>query len=52
MVFGDSEADIKPGEDNLWLLIPPIVFLGIIIYLSFTLPPFLKTLITEAVNIY
>jgi len=52
MVFGDSEADIKPGEDGLWLLIPPTVFLGIIIYLSFTLPPFLKTLITEATNIY
>jgi len=52
MAFGKKPADIKAGEINIWLVIPPLLLITIVIGLSFYLPPFLRTLIETAVLHY
>jgi len=44
MFFGEKLADVKTGENNIWLVIPPAFLLMIMVYLSFSIPPFLQTL--------
>jgi len=52
MVFGEKPADIKNGEDSVWLILPPLVFMALALYLSFNLPPFLNNLINYVVLHY
>jgi hydrogenase-4 component F len=52
MVFGEKPADIVAGKENIWLVIPPLTLIAIVLYLSFSLPPFLHTLINEVVLRY
>ena len=35
MLFGSKPEGVEPGEDDLWLVIPSLIFLGLIIILSF-----------------
>lgn len=50
IMFGDQPADLKVGEKNIWLIIPPLTLIGVAFYLSFYLPSFLKTLLTVAAS--
>lgn len=52
MFFGFPPAGIEPGEDSPWLVIPSVLFLLVIICLSFYMPPFLYTLINNSVLNY
>ena len=52
MFFSQKPKDIKVGEDNIWLIIPPAISLIIVVILSFYIPPFLSTLINDAVSHY
>ena len=52
MFFGEKPADIESGESNIWLIIPPIMFLLVVACLSFYIPPFLHTLINNIVLHY
>lgn len=52
MFFGEKPESIEKGEGSIWLLIPQILLVVIIIILSFYLPPFLHTLINNAVLKY
>jgi len=47
MVFGEKPEEITAGEGSIWLLIPPIVLLLTVLYLSFFIPPFLYKLIND-----
>lgn len=47
MFFGEKPLDIEIGDNQKWLIIPPLVFLIIIFVLSFYIPPFLYTLIND-----
>lgn len=52
MIFGEKPTEIVAGEGSIWLIIPALVFLAIVFYLSFHLPSFLSTLINQAVAQY
>lgn len=52
MVFGEKPDEIKTGEGNLWLMIPPIALIAIAFYLSFHTPLFLNALLTVAAASY
>lgn len=52
MFFGKVPADIKIGEDNIWLIIPPFVLIAVALCLSFYIPSFLQTLINDVVLHY
>jgi hydrogenase-4 component F len=52
MFFGEKPSEIGAGEEGVWLVIPPIALIGIVIILSFYIPPFLTTLISGAVALY
>jgi formate hydrogenlyase subunit 3/multisubunit Na+/H+ antiporter MnhD subunit len=52
MFFGNAPEGIEAGEGSVWLIIPPAAVLAIILVLSFYIPPFLHTLINEAVLHY
>jgi len=52
MVFGKLPADIKIGEESIWLIIPPFVLLAVALFLSFYMPPFLQALINNVVSHY
>jgi len=53
MFLSDSEeSDLVHGEKSIWLVIPPIFFVILIVGLSFTIPPFLQTLIDAVVANY
>ena len=52
MVFGEKPAEVKTGGENIWLVIPPLALIGIVLVLSFFLPPFLHKLINDAVLSY
>lgn len=49
MIFGTKPDNVRAGEVNLWLIIPPLVLITIAVCLSFYIPPFLDTLIRDAV---
>ncbi len=48
MLFGDKPKDIKVGEKNIWLIVPPAVMVLLALILSFYMPPFIQTLIHNA----
>jgi len=50
--FSQKPKDIEAGESSVWLIIPPMILLAITIILSFYIPPFLFTLINDAVSHY
>lgn len=50
MIFGTKPDNVRAGEVNLWLIIPPLVLIVIAVCLSFYIPPFLDTLIKDAVS--
>jgi len=52
MFFSPKPKDIEAGEGSVWLIIPPLILLTIMIILSFYIPPFLSTLINDAVFHY
>ncbi len=52
MFFSENDENIVPGEDNIWLLIPPSIFVILLIILSFYIPPFLNNLIYNSTLIY
>jgi hypothetical protein len=47
MMYGETPAGVEAGEGNKWLLIPPAIFLILVVVLSFYIPPFLHTLIND-----
>jgi len=52
MFFGEKPKGIEVGENNIWLILPPILLLTSIIILSFYIPSFLSALINDASVIY
>ena len=52
MAFGRKPDEITTGEESVWLIIPPLALMGIVIVLSFYIPPFLSTLINTVVVSY
>lgn len=48
MVFGEKPAEITKGEEGIWTIISPLVLIAVALFLSFYLPPFLKTLVNSA----
>ncbi len=52
MVFGDKPAEIIGGEQSIWLIIPPVVLIGIAFYLSIHIPQFLYALINDVILKY
>lgn len=52
MLFGDKPSEVESGEKNIWLIIPPLVLLVIVLYLSISMPSFLQKLLNNAVNQY
>ncbi|MFA6466828.1 MAG: proton-conducting transporter membrane subunit [Patescibacteria group bacterium] len=52
MIFGEPSAEMKKEKENIWLILPSLVLLLTIFFLSFQLPNFLSVLINEAVKGY
>jgi hydrogenase-4 component F len=54
MVLSEApdKSEVHPGENNPWLLVPPIVLLGLVLVITFYVPPFIQTLIHDAVARY
>ncbi len=52
MVFGNAPADVPPGKESAWLIVPPLVLVAIALYVSLRLPAFLHTLMTVAASKY
>lgn len=52
IMFGEKPKKITEGEANYWLVVPPFALIAIAFYLSFSIPPFLKILLTVAAARY
>jgi hypothetical protein len=52
MAFGEAPNDIKAGEGNVWLVLPPLALIAAALYVSIHLPPFLLTLLHDAAAHY
>ncbi|MCX6755376.1 MAG: proton-conducting transporter membrane subunit [Candidatus Nomurabacteria bacterium] len=52
MVFGKKPEDMSIKKESVWLIIPPLVLIGVVICLSFYIPPFLYTLFNNIVLHY
>ncbi|MDO8581933.1 MAG: proton-conducting transporter membrane subunit [bacterium] len=52
MMFGEKSAEIKNGEINALLIISPLVLILLVVYLSFSMPSFLLTLMHTVANQY
>ena len=52
MIFGEKPEALASGEVSRWLLVSPLVLLGIVLVFSFYLPPFLYNLIILAAAKY
>ena len=52
MVFGEKPEGVKTGEGSAWLILPPLALVTVALYLSFSLPPFLCTLVNTVATIY
>ena len=48
LIFGEKPAGIPAGEASIWTVIPPLVLMSLVGYLSFSIPPFLLALIHQA----
>ena len=49
MYFGSRSPEIKAGETNMWLIIPPLLLIAGALFLSLYMPPFMQLLINKAV---
>jgi len=47
MFFEEKQVDIEISDKHIWLIIPPLIFLVLVFGLSFYIPPFLYTLISD-----
>lgn len=52
MVFGERPQEIIAGKESALLFLPPLVLIAVALTLSFYFPPFLQTLIHDAVAQY
>jgi len=52
MVFDEKPRNVETGNENIWLVIPPVVLLCIAFILVFYCPPYLYTLINSVVLNY
>jgi len=52
MFFSEKDEDMVKEKNNIWLTISPIIFIVLLIVLSFYIPPFLSNLINNSVLIY
>lgn len=52
MIFGEKPKEIEVGDENIWLIVPPLILIVVFIVLSFFIPPFLLTLINNAASAY
>ncbi len=52
MLFGEKSAEIFSKKENPWLLVSPVALVVVALYLSFSFPTFLETLINVAVTHY
>jgi hydrogenase-4 component F len=50
MVLSNKPEDITPGGDTVWLLAAPIVLLVLVLVIGFYVPPFIQTLLHQAVE--
>jgi hydrogenase-4 component F len=50
MAFSNKPEGITPGGDTAWLLAAPIVLLVLILVIGFYVPPFMQTLLHQAVE--
>lgn len=48
MMFGEAPENMKVGEYSIWTLVPPIILLGILIFLSIVIPEPMRELISSA----
>ncbi len=48
MVFGKKPNDVAQGREHIWLVLPPLILVALALYLSWSLPPLLRTLINQA----
>lgn len=46
------DRSIKPGESNLWLIVPPLALLVIALVTSFYMPHFLQVIVNEVASRY
>lgn len=51
MSFGETESGIKPGEFNLWTVVPPAIIACVMLALSLYLPPPVKSLLQSAASL-
>jgi len=49
MFFGARPPEVKLGETNIWLIVPPLLLIAGALFLSLYMPPFLQLLINKAV---
>ncbi|PIW96874.1 hydrogenase [Candidatus Kaiserbacteria bacterium CG_4_8_14_3_um_filter_38_9] len=52
MIFGNKPSLVKIGEDDWRLFVPPALLIGVVLYLSISIPPFLERLIASAVLMF
>lgn len=52
MCFGTPDPKLSIGEPSHWLIIPPLVFLILVVILTIYIPPFLATLLANAAAVY
>ncbi|MFA6074340.1 MAG: proton-conducting transporter membrane subunit [Negativicutes bacterium] len=52
MFFGSKPPDVKAGETDVWLIIPPLLLIAAALFLSLYMPQFLQLLIKKAVTGY
>jgi hydrogenase-4 component F len=51
ITFGKKPDEVKSGELSIWLIIPPMVLIFLSLVLTYYMPPFVQTLINEAIRI-
>lgn len=52
MLFGEKPNDIKVGEYSMWTIIPTVVLLSLLVFLSVYLPDFLQTLLQNTLVLF
>lgn len=52
MMFGEKSSETNNGEINALLIVSPLALVLLVVYLSFSMPPFLSTLMHMVANQY
>lgn len=50
MCLGDKPTDVKRGELSPWLIASPAVLIALALVLTYCMPPFMQTLINQAIQ--